>query len=199
MASKKFGYTRTSKMIQREDRQIDMLIEFGVDAADIYVDKMTGAHMEREQLKKLQQVLRPADTVVVESLSRLSRSTKDLLSILEDWDKRDIVFVSLKEKLDFSSTTGKLILTILSAIAQFEKDMIRDRVMEGLAAAKQRGRVGGRPKTPKFRIEDALKLYAANIYSVSEISKRTGVSRSVLYRTLREEANQSLTAKNEGK
>ena len=188
MASKIFGYARTSTVQQSEDRQIDQLRGYGVAESDIFIDKMTGAHMDRVQLQELQKLLRSGDTVVVESLSRLSRSTQDLLLILEDWDRRGIIFVSLKEKLDFSSTTGKLILTILSAIAQFEKDMIRDRVREGLAAARARGRVGGRPRTPKDKIEEAISLYKANTMSVSKIINLTGISKSVLYRALREQA-----------
>lgn len=184
MGSKTFGYIRNSTTNQREDRQLDQLKLYGIPEEDIFMDKVTGSHLNREQFKKLQLVLRHGDKVVVESLSRLSRSTKDLLSTLEDWDSRGIMFVSLKEQLDFSSTTGKMILTILGAIAQFEKDMIRDRVKEGLAAARARGRVGGRPRTPKEKVAKAIKLYEANVHSVSEIVKISGVSKSVLYKAL---------------
>lgn len=125
------------------------------------------------------------DTVVVESLSRVSRSSKDLLTLLEDWQSRRITFISDKEKLDFSSTTGKLMLTMLAAISQFKRDTLRDRVREGIASARARGRVGGRPKTDKKTLEKAVRLHEARTHSVREVCEMTGISKTVLYRELR--------------
>ena len=186
MSGKLFGYARVSTAEQNLDRQIDILREYGVKTEDIFADKMSGGTASRPALEELQKVLRPGDTVVTESLSRLSRSSQDLLAILNDWQQRGITYISIKEQLDFSSTTGKLVLTVLAALSQFERDVIRDRVREGLASARARGRVGGRPKTDRKALEKALKLYEAKTHSINEIREITGVSSSVLYRALKE-------------
>lgn len=186
MASKIWGYVRKSKNEQREDRQVDLLMkEYGIPKEDIFVDSISGVKFERPELSRLQSVLREGDTVVVESLSRVSRSSKDLLTLLEDWQERGITFISDKEKLDFSSTTGQFMLAMLAALSQFERDTLRDRVREGIASAKARGRIGGRPKTDKKALEKAIKLHATGTHSVREVCLIAGVSKAVLYRELR--------------
>ncbi|MEC1717802.1 recombinase family protein [Schinkia azotoformans] len=186
MSNKLFGYARVSTLDQNLDRQIDILKEYGVQEEDIYTDKISGAKFHRPALDELQKILRPGDTVITESLSRLSRSTKDLLTILNDWQERDIIFISIKEQFDLSSSAGKLMLTILAGLGEFERDVIRERVKEGLESARARGRVGGRPKTDKKVLEKAIKLYDAKTHSILEITEITGVSQSVLYRALHE-------------
>lgn len=186
MSSKIWGYVRTSRTEQKTDRQVDLLMkEYGIPEEDIFIDSISGTKFDRPELGRLQSVLRDGDTVVVESLSRVSRSSKDLLTLLEDWQKRGITFISDKEKLDFSSTTGKLMLTMLAALSQFERDTLRDRVREGIASARARGRIGGRPKTDKKVLEKAVKLHAAGTHSVREVCQIVGVSKTVLYRELR--------------
>ncbi|MFC5530479.1 recombinase family protein [Cohnella yongneupensis] len=184
MTGKLFGYARVSTDAQSLERQLDILKEFGVLEADVFTDKISGTKLHRPQLDQLQRILRAGDTVIVESLSRLSRSTKDLLAILEDWQVRNIAFISIKERLDFSTATGKLILTVLAAIAAFERDITYTRVREGLASARARGRVGGRKPMDKKKLEQALKLYDAKSLTLSEIREATGVSASVIYRAL---------------
>ncbi|RAV06619.1 recombinase family protein [Paenibacillus sp. YN15] len=186
MEGKLFGYIRTSTVTQSTDRQVDVLKEYGVQETDMFIDKISGTKLHRPALDQLQRVLREGDTVLVESLSRLSRSTKDLLGILEEWESRGIQFISIKERLDFSSATGKLILTVMAAISTFERDIIYARVMEGIAAAKLRGRTFGRTPTDKSKLNKALKLYEAKAHSIREICEITGVSQSVLYRALRQ-------------
>ncbi|MDU4695849.1 MAG: recombinase family protein [Paenibacillus sp.] len=186
MASKVWGYVRVSKTEQKSDRQVDLLVkEYGISRDDIFVDSISGTKFERPELGRLQSVLRENDTIVVESLSRVSRSSKDLLTLLEDWQSRGITFFSHKEKLDFSSTTGQFMLTMLAALSQFERDTLRDRVREGLASARARGRVGGRPKTDKKAVEKAVRLHTSGTHSVREVCEVTGVSKPVLYRELR--------------
>lgn len=193
MASKIWGYARVSKTEQHEERQLDLLMrEHGIQREDIFVDKISGAKFERPALTQLQQVLRKGDTLVVESLSRVSRSSADLLVILNDWADREIVFISHNEKLDFSSTTGKLILTLLAALSEFERDTLRDRVREGLQSARERGRVGGRPRTSSKAVEKALKLYEAQTHSISEICEIAGISKTVLYRELKNSKERGL-------
>ncbi|MGE7271523.1 recombinase family protein [Brevibacillus panacihumi] len=194
MASKVWGYVRISKAVgQVEDRQVDLLMqEYGIPESDIFIDKMSGARLDRSALAELQRIVREGDVIVVESLSRISRSSKDLLTLLSDWELRGITFISHKEKLDFSSTTGKLMLTLLAALSEFERETLRDRVREGLASARARGRIGGRPKTDKKALEKAIKLYEAKAHSISEIVSITAVSKSVLYRELKRLRQQEL-------
>lgn len=185
---------RISKAVgQVEDRQVDLLMqEYGIPESDIFIDKMSGARLDRSALAELQRIVREGDVIVVESLSRISRSSKDLLTLLSDWELRGITFISHKEKLDFSSTTGKLMLTLLAALSEFERETLRDRVREGLASARARGRIGGRPKTDKKALEKAIKLYEAKAHSISEIVSITAVSKSVLYRELKRLRQQEL-------
>jgi len=187
MASKVWGYVRVSKAVgQVEDRQVDLLMkEHGIPESDIFIDKISGAKFERPELARLQHVLREGDTLVVESLSRVSRSSQDLLTLLNDWQERGINFVSHKERLDFSTTTGRFMLSMLAAISQLERDTLRDRVNEGVASARARGRIGGRPKTDRKALEKAVRLHASGTHSVREVCQLTGVSSTVLYRELR--------------
>jgi DNA invertase Pin-like site-specific DNA recombinase len=178
-----FGYARVSKENQNLDRQTDMLKKHGVDR--IYNEKMTGTKRDRPELEKLLDRMTRGDTVVVESLSRLGRSTKDLIALTELFRERGVNLVSLKESIDTSTPTGKLLFTLMSAIAQFERDVIADRTVEGLKAARARGRVGGRPMANAESVRKALKLYNTRQYSLREIEEMTGVKKDTLYRNLR--------------
>ena len=180
----KFGYARVSTDQQVLDRQIDALNKYGVDK--IYTEKMTGTKASRPELDNLRNALRDGDTVVIESLSRLGRSSKDLLTLIEDFDNDGITLVSLKESIDISTPTGKLLVTVLSALAQFERDLIVERTREGLASARARGRKGGRPKTDPKKVQNALKLYDSQMHSTKEIAEITGVSIKTLYNAINE-------------
>ena len=177
-----FGYARVSTEQQNLDRQLDALKKYGVDT--IYNEKMTGTKRNRPELSKMLDRMTEGDTVVVESLSRLGRSTKDLIELVELFQSKGVHLVSLKESIDTSTSTGKLLFTLMSAIAQFERDVIADRTREGLRSARARGRMGGRPKTNPDSIKKAIKLYNTNQYSVKEIEELTGVEKSTLYRNL---------------
>lgn len=178
-----FGYARVSTEQQNLDRQLDMLQKYGVDF--IYNEKMTGTKRNRPELEKLLERLTEGDTVVVESLSRLGRSTKDLIWLMETFNSKGVNLVSLKESIDTTTSTGKLIFTLMSAIAQFERDVIADRTREGLNSARARGRKGGRPRTDSEKLRKAIKLYNTQQYSLAEIEDITGVKRSTLYRGIR--------------
>ena len=177
-----FGYARVSTEQQNLDRQLDMLNRYGVDY--IFNEKMTGTKRDRPELNKLLDRLMVGDTVVVESLSRLGRSTKDLIELVELFEKKQVHLVSLKEQIDTSTSAGKLLFTLMSAIAQFERDVIAERTREGLNAARARGRVGGRPRTNEQKVRQAVKLYQTGQYSVREIEELTGVKKSTLYRSI---------------
>lgn len=178
------GYARVSTEQQNLDRQLDMLNKYGVDK--IYTEKMTGTKRDRPELNKLLDRMTEGDTVVIESLSRLGRSTKDLIELVDLFDKEDVHLVSMKESIDTSTPAGKLLFTLMSAIAQFERDVIAERTKEGLNAARARGRNGGRPRTDSHKLQQAVKLYNAGQHTVKEIEELTGIKKATLYRGIRE-------------
>ncbi len=177
-----YGYARVSTSDQNLDRQKDALRKYGVDM--LFCEKISGTKKNRPELDDMLGRLKPGDTIVIESLSRLGRSVKNLAELMELFNKQDIRLVSLKETIDTTSPTGKLLFTILASLSQFERDVLAERTAEGLAAARARGRAGGRPKSDAAAMNTALALYRTNQYSVSEITKLTGVSKSALYRAI---------------
>ena len=177
-----FGYARVSTEQQNLDRQLDVLQKYGVDI--IYNEKMTGTKKDRPELSKMLERMTAGDVVVIESLSRLGRSTKDLIELTELFESKGVNLVSLKESIDTNTPTGKLLFTLMSAIAQFERDTIADRTREGLRAARSRGRIGGRPQSNGDDVKKAIKLYNTNQYSIKEIEELTGIKKSTLYRNL---------------
>lgn len=179
------GYARVSTENQNLDRQIDALNNYGIDV--LFTEKMTGTIKDRPELEKVKLKARSGDTIVIESLSRLGRSTKDLLTLIDEFNRQNIKLVSLKEDIDTTTPTGKLLLTVLSALSQFERDLIVQRTNEGLMSARQRGRKGGRPKVDKKALEKAIKLYYAKTHSIKEINDITGISQATLYRYLKED------------
>ena len=160
--------------------------KYGVDI--IFNEKMTGTKRNRPELMKMLDRITEGDTVVVESLSRLGRSTKDLIELVELFNQKNVHLVSLKEQIDTSTPTGKFLFTLMSAISQFERDVIAERTREGLRSARARGRTGGRPKTNQSIIKKAIKLYNTQQYSIKEIEELTGVKKSSLYRALKEKS-----------
>ena len=178
-----FGYARVSTEAQNLGRQLDALEKYGVDK--IYNEKMTGTKRDRPELEKMLERMTEGDTVVIESLSRLGRSTKDLIELVKLFEKRGVHLVSLKEQIDTTTSTGKLLFTLMSAIAQFERDTIADRTREGLKAARARGHFGGRPRFDEEKVRQAIKLYNTGEYSLREIEELTGVKKGTLYRSLK--------------
>ena len=185
----KLGYARCSTLDQNLDWQIDALTKEGCDR--IFQEKFTGTRKDRPELLRMMDMLREGDTVIICELTRLSRSVKDLFELVEQVEKAGANIKSLKEPwLDTTTPQGRLLFTIFSGVSQFERELIRERTMEGLASARARGRMGGRPGKDKKIIEQALTLYDSKAYSVDEISKTTGISRATLYKyvNLRKEA-----------
>lgn len=179
------GYARVSTQEQKLDRQIDALQARGCER--IYQEKMTGTRADRPEYQRMLDALRPGDTLVIDSFSRLSRSTKDLLEVVERLNEQGVNLVSLKEQLDTTTATGKMMLTMLSALSQFERDLIAERTVDGLKAARARGRKGGRPKAGNEKTKQAaLAMYDANVLTNKEIAAQCEVSIATLNRWIRE-------------
>jgi len=180
----KLGYARVSTLDQSLDRQIDSLNAQGCER--IYQEKITGTKTHRPELDRMMETLRSGDILVVDSFSRLSRSTKDLLEMVDRLQKMNVSLISLKENLDTTTATGKLMLTMMSALSQFERDIIAERTAEGLRAARARGRLGGRPKANTKAIEQALKMYDSQKFTIREIADSTKLSTATINRRVAE-------------
>ncbi|MDZ4417312.1 recombinase family protein [Bacillus cereus] len=183
MSSYIYGYARVSTKQQDLIRQIDMLQNY--NCIEILTEKMTGTKSDRPELNRLKDKIRNGDTLVVESFSRLGRSTKDLIELVEYFENKGVKLISIKEQFDTNTPQGKLMLTVFQAFSQFERDLIAQRTQEGLESARARGRVGGRPRVKNSFIERALKLYDSKEYSIQEIVNMTGISQATLYRYIR--------------
>lgn len=175
-----YGYARVSTRSQENDRQVDALQAYHCD--EILTEKMTGTKANRPELNRLKDKVRPGDTIVVESWSRLGRSTKDLIDQVEWFSNNGVKIVSLKENFNTDTPQGRLMMTIFQAFAEFERDLIVQRVNEGLKSARARGRKGGRPPVKKKDIETALKLYNSGLHSITEVCRLSGVAQTTLYR-----------------
>ena len=179
------GYARVSTEDQNLDLQNDALKQAGCDK--IIEEKASGAKTDRAGLDEALSFLRKGDTLVVWKLDRLGRSLQHLIQVVNQLREKGIYFRSIQESLDTSSSGGKLIFHIFGALAEFERDVIRDRTMAGLAAARARGRVGGRPKimTDK-KVRLAKTLLADPTNTIDDVCETLGVSRATLYRYLKE-------------
>lgn len=178
------GYARVSTGEQDARLQHDALTAAG--CYRIFTDTASGALQSRPELDKLMDQLRPGDTLVVWRLDRLGRSIRHLIDQLSELQDRGIEFRSLQENIDTSSPGGRLVFHIFASLAEFERDLIRERTNAGLAAARARGRTGGRPpRLTKDQLTTARKLYDQQDITVAQIGEVLGVSRSTIYRALR--------------
>ncbi len=184
-----YGYARVSTSGQCLDRQIDALVAAGVDKNNIYTEKMSGTKSNRPKLKGLLETVEEGDTVYIESLSRLGRSSADLINLMQTFHNEGVTLISLKEKLDFGSAAGKMIAQFLCVLSEFERETISERVREGVKSARERGRFGGRPATPQKTIDKALQMYDLHNLTVSEICRVCMISRPTLYKAIRAREN----------
>ena len=182
----KIGYVRVSTVEQHEERQIIELKE-KANVERIYKDKLSGKNTERPQLRAMIDFAREGDTIYVSEFSRLARSTKDLLSIIQDLREKGVQVISLKENFDTSTPAGELAMTVFAAIATFERKIMLQRQAEGIAVKRNHGgNVGGRPRIADVKADAAVKLYLARETPIPDICAATGISKSTLYRILRE-------------
>jgi DNA invertase Pin-like site-specific DNA recombinase len=181
----KIGYILVSK-----DKQATILQEDAMQREEckrVFVDKMTGKRFDRPEYLKMLELARPGDVIVVWRLDRLGRSLKELIETVIDLAARGIELKSLKENMDTTTPTGKFLFHVMAALTEFERDLISERTLAGLEAARARGRKGGRPAATKqisaANLEQARALYASQRMSVAEIMKRTGFrSRTTFYK-----------------
>jgi len=187
------GYARVSTQDQNADMQDDELLKAGCQR--VFLDKASGATADRPQLTAALEYLREGDVLVVWRLDRLGRSLKHLVNVVADLEDRDVGFRSLHESIDTTTPAGKLIFHIFAALAEFERDLIRERTMSGLAAARARGRKGGRkPSLSPKKIQVARQMYARGDSTVAEIAKVLGVSRATIYRHLQDHEGHAVTS-----
>lgn len=175
------GYARVSTDDQNLHLQQDALSQIGCER--IFEDHLSGATAERPGLRKSLEFARPGDTLVVWRLDRLSRSLKDLIEMVTLLESKKVGLKSLQEMLDTSSPSGKLVFHVFGALAEFERNLIRERTQAGLNAARARGRKGGRPKV----LDDAKRTLAISLYdgkkhTVAQICAMMGISKPTLYK-----------------
>lgn len=169
------GYARVSRPDQSLDRQRDALTGAGCDR--VFTDHgVSGAATTRPGLDALLAYVRPGDTIVVQALDRLGRTTRHLLELVEDLTGRGIGLRILTLGVDTRTPAGQLVLTVMAALAQMERDILRERTMDGLAAAKARGRVGGRPSSLSTEQAGVVRVWAAEGKSQVEIARLLGTS-----------------------
>ncbi|MCW3157494.1 recombinase family protein [Micropruina sonneratiae] len=177
------GYARVSTTDQDAALQIDALTAAG--CCRVFVDTISGSLDHRPELEKLMDQLRPGDTLVVWRLDRLGRSIRHLIDQLQILSERGVGFRSLQETIDTTSSGGRLVFHVFAALAEFERDLIRERTHAGLAAARARGRKGGRPPAlSPDQVKAARRMYEQNEMTVAQIGAVLGVSRATIYRAL---------------
>jgi DNA invertase Pin-like site-specific DNA recombinase len=181
------GYARVSTTDQDAASQLDALHAAG--CYRIWTDTMSGSLEHRPELAKLLDQLRPGDTLVVWRLDRLGRSIRNLIDQLQALGERGVGFRSLQESIDTTSPGGRLVFHVFAALAEFERDLIRERTHAGLRAARARGRTGGRPpRLSTDQVRTARRLYDQRDITVAQIGDVLGVSRTTVYRALRRES-----------
>lgn len=181
--NQKIGYARVSTGDQNLDMQRDALKAAGCSI--IYEESLSGKDAARPQLEQCKKALRSGDTLVVWRLDRLGRSLPDLVQTITQLERDGIAFESITEKIETGTATGKLIFHFFAALAEFERNLIRERTMAGLAAARSRGRMGGRKRKLNDRdIKEIRALWRDKSIPVADIARRFNVSRTTLYKHL---------------
>ncbi|KXY75860.1 recombinase family protein [Bacillus sp. FSL W7-1294] len=192
-----FGYARVSTKKQSLDMQLDELKRYGCE--EIITEKESGAKKDRKELQLLLSKLRKDDTLVVYKLDRLGRTMHQLVNLLQEFNEKGIHFVSIRDGIDTSTTMGRFLFHIFGAMAEMEREVINERVISGVAAAKARGREGGRKKahTPQ-QIQGMMEMLATGKTKV-EVCEMFDVARATLYRYIREhDSKQSVSNAEEG-
>lgn len=180
----KIGYIRVSTVEQNIARQESIMEKLGVDK--VFIDKMSGKNTDRPELKKMMNFVRSDDIVVVESISRFARNTRDLLVLVDRLVAKGVQFVSMKEKIDTSTPSGKFMLTVFGAVAQLEHDYILQRQKEGIAIAKAQGKYKGRKKIINDKFPEIYAKWQNKEISGVQAMKILKISKSTFYRRIKE-------------
>lgn len=175
----KIGYVRVSTEEQNTARQEIMLRELGVD--ELFVDRASGKNADRPELNRMMNFVRRGDTVIVESISRFARNTRDLLDLVERLTEKQVEFVSRKEAIDTTTPTGKFMLTVFAAVAELEREYILQRQCEGIAIAKQQGKYRGRPPKVYPDFERIAARWQKGEITAVQAMKQLGMSKTRFY------------------
>ena len=177
------GYVRVSTMGQNTARQEVLMEKLGAER--VYIDRMSGKNTSRPALRQMLEFVREGDVVVVESISRFARNTRDLLELVERLTAKGVEFVSRKEAIDTTTPSGKFMLTIFGAVAELEREYILQRQKEGIAIAKANGSYKGRPPTACPDFDRVVTLWQSGEVTAQEAARRLGISPSTFYRKLK--------------
>ena len=180
----KVGYIRVSTQEQNTIRQEVLMQELG--AEQIFIDRMSGKSMDRPELKRLMAFVRTGDCVIVESISRFARNTRDLLELIEQLQQKEVQFVSKKEAIDTTTPTGKFMLTVFGAVAELEREYILQRQREGIAIAKANGVYKGRKPIQRAAFEAIVTQWQNGEMTAVEAQRRLELTPSTFYRKVRD-------------
>lgn len=183
----KYAYIRTSTREQHIDRQVEAMKRYDIPEENYYIEQVSGKNMERTELQKLLATVQSGDTIHIHDFSRLSRSTADLLNIVNDLNERGIILISNKENLDTSTPTGKLMLTMIGAINTFERECLLERQAEGIRIAKEKGKFKKRDINMEL-FEQLKKDVDSGMLTVTTACNELGITRRTWY-NLRQKEN----------
>lgn len=184
----KVGYVRVSTKEQNTIRQEVIMENLGVEK--IFIEKISGKNMNRPELKNLLSFVREGDEVIVESYSRLARSTQDLLTIISELNSKGVSFHSQKENIDTSTPQGRLVMTLFAGLAQFERECLLERQREGIKCAKEMGKYKGRkPIDIPDNFDEVVSEWKNGSINTKEAIERTGLSQATFYRKAKELVN----------
>ena len=183
MRKTKIGYIRVSTQEQNTIRQEVLMEALGVD--EIYIDRMSGKNTNRPELQKMMEYVRRGDTVIVESISRFARNTRDLLELVERLTAKGVEFVSKKEAIDTTTPTGKFMLTVFGAVAELEREYILQRQREGIAIAKANGIYRGRKPVQRPEFDQVVALWRSGELTAAEAMRRLDMKSSTFYRRVK--------------
>ena len=180
----KIGYVRTSTAEQNTARQEVLMKELGVD--QVYIDHMSGKSLDRPELKQMMEYVRKGDTVIVESISRFARNTRDLLEVVERFRAKGVEFISKKEAIDTTTPSGKFMLTIFGAVAELEREYILQRQQEGIAIAKAQGVYKGRKLIQRPELPQVVALWREGQITAVEAMRRLDMKPRTFYRRVKQ-------------
>lgn len=184
----KIGYIRVSTQEQNTIRQ-EVLME-SLDVDEVYIDRMSGKNANRPELQKMMEYVRRGDTVIVESISRFARNTRDLLDLVERLTAKGVEFVSKKEAIDTTTPTGKFMLTIFGAVAELEREYILQRQREGIAIAKEQGKYTGRKARQSPEFDRVVVQWRNGEVTAVEAMRILKMSKTTFYRRVKEMSGQ---------